>query len=189
MCSGRQTPTGEPEGADGNTSSAATAYVASKSLNCREAASADAAVVTRLTHGDALTVTDSQQGWSKVQRSEGNCWVATRLVVDSPPDASNALATHDTGLRSVAGSAGAAAASTAAGFYAGSTSTRSSGASSRIYGAKPSVKKKRKRRAKMRSTRPSYYGGGCPCSGGTVCIGPRGGRYCITSGGNKRYGV
>ncbi|RYH00140.1 MAG: SH3 domain-containing protein [Alphaproteobacteria bacterium] len=27
----------------------------------------------------------------------------------------------------------------------------------------------------------------CPCSGGTNCIGPRGGRYCITSGGNKRY--
>lgn len=34
-----------------------------------------------------------------------------------------------------------------------------------------------------------YYGGRCPCSGSQVCIGPRGGRYCITSGGNKRYGV
>lgn len=30
---------------------------------------------------------------------------------------------------------------------------------------------------------------GCPCGGGNVCVGPRGGRYCITSGGNKRYGV
>ena len=29
----------------------------------------------------------------------------------------------------------------------------------------------------------------CPCSGNRVCVGPRGGRYCITSGGNKRYGV
>lgn len=29
----------------------------------------------------------------------------------------------------------------------------------------------------------------CSCAGGNVCIGPRGGRYCITSGGNKRYGV
>ena len=27
----------------------------------------------------------------------------------------------------------------------------------------------------------------CPCSGYNICIGPRGGRYCITSGGNKRY--
>jgi hypothetical protein len=39
-----------------------------------------------------------------------------------------------------------------------------------------------------RST-PRYYdsGSGCPCSGSRNCIGPRGGRYCITSGGNKRY--
>jgi hypothetical protein len=34
-----------------------------------------------------------------------------------------------------------------------------------------------------------YSDEGCPCSGSQVCIGPRGGRYCITSGGNKRYGV
>jgi Rieske Fe-S protein len=33
------------------------------------------------------------------------------------------------------------------------------------------------------------YGWSCPCSSGNVCIGPRGGRYCITTGGNKRYGV
>jgi hypothetical protein len=31
--------------------------------------------------------------------------------------------------------------------------------------------------------------GSCPCNGGDVCVGPRGGRYCITSGGSKRYGV
>lgn len=31
--------------------------------------------------------------------------------------------------------------------------------------------------------------GDCPCNGGNVCVGPRGGRYCITSSGRKRYGV
>jgi hypothetical protein len=35
----------------------------------------------------------------------------------------------------------------------------------------------------------SAYALSCPCSSGNVCIGPRGGRYCITSGGNKRYGM
>ncbi|MGE8226154.1 MAG: SH3 domain-containing protein [Stenotrophomonas sp.] len=40
-----------------------------------------------------------------------------------------------------------------------------------------------------RPARSNYSGSGCPCSGSQVCIGPRGGRYCITSGGNKRYGV
>lgn len=32
-----------------------------------------------------------------------------------------------------------------------------------------------------------YHGGGCSCAGSNACYGPRGGRYCITSGGNKRY--
>lgn len=35
----------------------------------------------------------------------------------------------------------------------------------------------------------SNGGGSCPCSSNQVCIGPRGGRYCITGSGNKRYGV
>ncbi|MGF6329349.1 hypothetical protein ABH909_002227 [Pseudomonas sp. BS3782 TE3695] len=40
----------------------------------------------------------------------------------------------------------------------------------------------------IRKSTPDY-GSSCACSSGSVCIGPRGGRYCITSGGNKRYGV
>lgn len=44
-------------------------------------------------------------------------------------------------------------------------------------------------REKFRPARSDYSDGSCPCSGSRVCIGPRGGRYCITSGGNKRYGV
>ncbi|WP_010111412.1 SH3 domain-containing protein [Acinetobacter sp. P8-3-8] len=31
------------------------------------------------------------------------------------------------------------------------------------------------------------YSGSCSCSSGTYCYGPRGGRYCYTSGGNKSY--
>lgn len=29
--------------------------------------------------------------------------------------------------------------------------------------------------------------GSCPCSAGALCTGPRGGRYCLTPSGNKRY--
>ncbi|RZF55982.1 hypothetical protein EXE30_04080 [Acinetobacter halotolerans] len=29
--------------------------------------------------------------------------------------------------------------------------------------------------------------GGCSCGSGSYCYGPRGGRYCYTSGGNKSY--
>lgn len=51
-----------------------------------------------------------------------------------------------------------------------------------------------RRHSSARPTRPRrstgpYSGGSCPCGSGNICIGPRGGRYCITSGGNKRYGM
>jgi len=29
--------------------------------------------------------------------------------------------------------------------------------------------------------------GACPCSGATICTGPKGGHYCFNAGGNKRY--
>ena len=31
------------------------------------------------------------------------------------------------------------------------------------------------------------YSSGCSCGSGSYCYGPRGGRYCYTSGGNKSY--
>ena len=49
----------------------------------------------------------------------------------------------------------------------------------------PSTKKVSKKTSK--STQSYSYGGSCPCSGVFNCTGPRGGKYCITSGGNKRY--
>jgi uncharacterized protein YgiM (DUF1202 family) len=61
-----------------------------------------------------------------------------------------------------------------------SPSSRST-TSSRISGSSRSSQARQSQRASTQS--------GCPCSGNRVCIGPRGGRYCITSGGNKRYGV
>lgn len=41
--------------------------------------------------------------------------------------------------------------------------------------------------ATKKSSAAPYSGGGCSCSSGGVCYGPRGGAYCYTSGGNKRY--
>lgn len=43
-----------------------------------------------------------------------------------------------------------------------------------------------KQPTKTAKTRKIYYSSGCPCGYG-YCYGPRGGRYCITSGGNKSY--
>lgn len=52
-----------------------------------------------------------------------------------------------------------------------------------------SVKAPTKHTPPVRKTPQNSSIGSCPCSSGNICIGPRGGRYCITSGGNKRYGV
>lgn len=30
-------------------------------------------------------------------------------------------------------------------------------------------------------------GAGCPCSAGLVCEGPKGGKFCVTDDGRKRY--
>jgi hypothetical protein len=193
MCSGQKTPA-PPQGVaalgtDGNSKAPTMAYVAARSLNCRASANAESAIIAKLVHNDALMLTDSQQGWSKVQRSGGDCWVATRLVTDTQPgSAAQRLAGSANGR--TAAVAGGVAAGTAASYYAsGSGRTTSSRHSASQRKAVSSVRKKRSRKAKVRSSRRSSFGGGCPCSGGTVCIGPRGGRYCITRGGNKRYGV
>lgn len=48
---------------------------------------------------------------------------------------------------------------------------------------------KHSRSAKHTAPRSNFRDDTCPCSGSHICIGPRSGCYCITSGGNKRYGV
>ncbi|MGE8217120.1 MAG: hypothetical protein ACN6RD_13060 [Stenotrophomonas maltophilia] len=40
--------------------------------------------------------------------------------------------------------------------------------------------------ARLAPAAPSVAGS-CPCSGGVLCTGPRGGRYCLTPSGNKSY--
>lgn len=73
-----------------------------------------------------------------------------------------------------------------------STPARNSVGPSKSYSSTPrsSVSTKQakpKRETKRQSQKRSYADGTCPCSRALNCVGPRGGRYCITSGGNKRY--
>ncbi|RSB52611.1 hypothetical protein [Acinetobacter soli] len=53
-----------------------------------------------------------------------------------------------------------------------------------------SYSSKGKSRSSISRSSSGYASGSsdsCPCSGSNDCIGPRGGIYCYTSGGNKRY--
>lgn len=172
-----------------------TRYVSARSLNCRANASPSSAVVTGLRRGQQLAIAEQRDGWSLVDGMQ-RCWVRSDLLADSSP----------TGvLASQKSSAGSAVTS--------SSSTRPSGLSSNISsvtsyeipdasvsdGRKARARREkphsarashnRTRAARARSTKLYSVGSSCPCSGSRICIGPRGGRYCITSGGNKRYGV
>ncbi|WP_413716105.1 SH3 domain-containing protein [Sphingobium sp. B12D2B] len=151
---------------------AGAAYINGTTVNCRARPDAKAPVVAKLHQGQEVSVVEAGAGWSRLAKP--SCWVSSRFI-------STAYV-----------SAGSSSVQRTGSSAARSSSRRSAGSYSLFnQPAKLSrPKKKRKASSARQSSGSGVYGGSsCPCSGGTVCIGPRGGRYCITSGGNKRYGV
>ena len=147
------------------------AYVEGRSVNCRAEPSRQAAVRASLVQGQSATVIERSDDWTKVSNLGNECWISSSLLSATPTLAATAAS-------------GAAA--------QGLLSTTGERRSSRSRAEASSQRTQRKaRRSSTTRSRASgaYSGSSCPCSGANVCIGPRGGRYCITSGGNKRYGV
>lgn len=64
-------------------------------------------------------------------------------------------------------------------------SNMASGSSKPRAATSPQTKEQKKTTSSKKQ--PSSASSSCPCSSSRNCFGPRGGRYCITSGGNKRY--
>lgn len=138
------------------------AIVSARTLTCRQTPDPKAPRIARYHRGAQVTVVGTSGSWSEVDRGNSKCWLLSAFLRDA-----NGLAAAAAGPRL----AGAQALTTVA---AASRTRRSHRSPSRHARG---------------SRRSGFSGGACPCSGGNVCIGPRGGRYCITSGGNKRYGV
>lgn len=160
--------------------------VAGNNVNCREEPSLSAPIVTTVTRGESVTVLVSDGSWSQVTLEGGTvCWIASRLLESSYRSGDSPGRDTDDATNDTSASSQTTYSSSRAGTYAGrSGSTRSTPA------AKPSRTRTASKPSRRRgSGRSGASGGSCPCSGPNVCIGPRGGRYCITSGGNKRYGV
>jgi len=140
-----------------------TRYVKARSLNCRSSAAASAAIISKFAQGASVQVEEESGGWSRLGGAQP-CWVSSSfLSTTAPPFAMGLLSDP------------AAAPDSEAKLKPASRASSSRGRVS--HSSTPS----RKSRAND--------SGGCLCSGSRVCVGPRGGRYCITSGGNKRYGV
>lgn len=143
------------------------AMVSSDGVNCRSAPSRNARVVERLNVGDKLEVLSARGRWTRVRaRSSATCWVSTPLL------GSAVIATADATSSRNAGAGRSAYALGAAGNRAYTTRSYSRG-----------------RKVSRPSHAAGISSGSCPCGSGSICVGPRGGRYCITSGGNKRYGM
>ncbi len=125
-------------------------YVDASSVNCRASASTSAAIVTRFTRNDTVTIVRRDGTWALIEHSP-SCWISAEYLSSTLSFAPPVSAPRASSSR-----------------RRSSSGSSSSGRS---------------------SARGAYTAGTCPCSGSRVCIGPRGGRYCITSGGNRRYGV
>lgn len=137
-------------------------YVSANILNCRAGPAASEAVVAKLDRGQNVDVAERSGTWSRLAAPD--CWVLTRYLSDDEVASSS---TRPSSL------------------YGPSTS----GSSSYGLTSPPSARASAKKKPRSSKRRSSSSQSGCPCSGSQVCIGPRGGRYCITGGGNKRYGV
>ncbi len=172
---------------------ATTAQIIATRANCRAAPDGAASIVTQIGYGTTVSVERRSGDWSEVEWDGQSCWVNNRLLGgntpwngsateddpwsaprDNPPNQSRApiLGTSDAQIWTGAGTSSKR--SRSATKRATTRSKRSSG-SSRGY--------------RLRGSGGNNWDSSCPCSGSNICIGPRGGRYCITSGGNKRYGV
>ncbi|WP_167334333.1 SH3 domain-containing protein [Moraxella bovoculi] len=56
-----------------------------------------------------------------------------------------------------------------------------------VNSPKPSARNLSSTSRTQKKTTTYFYGGSCPCSGSYNCTGPRGGTYCYTNSGKKRY--
>lgn len=154
------------------------ARVSARSLNCRVEPTSSARVVEALSRNEQVVVAERHDGWAGLTRVGGTCWVSGGFLERGAADAAGA-ATRSGDTRGLP-TAGSATGAGAAGTY---VATRVG-----AHHAKRRSTSHGRRGGRSRGG-GSYFGGGCPCSGSQICMGPRGGRYCITSGGKKRYGV
>lgn len=167
--------------------SASSRYVTARSLNCRAGPAAGTRVLRALARGEMVDVAEESEGWSKIA-GPAACWASTSHLssaappmlgfIDQQSESGSPGETQNASSGSSSGAAMAAAGLSSATYV----SSRKLSGSSR---ASPATKARRKKK----SSGSGYGGSSCPCSGRNICVGPRGGRYCITSGGNKRYGV
>ncbi len=161
-------------------------------VECRQEPSLKAVHLATLTRGDRVVVLSRRDVWAQVERPQAPCWVPGAFLLSDKLAEGMSMARPDPTTPPAP-----SAPSTAIGSWAAPPSSPTAYTGGRVNGypytapvaASRKARKTRSARTASRAYAPSSAGGSCPCGTGAVCVGPRGGRYCITSGGNKRYGV
>lgn len=158
-----------PAPVQNNTSPSPATVYAQHVVNCRSRADMDAPVAAVLRKGAALTPTESVGVFSRVWVGDKDCYVSADLLSPTVPRMSE----RET-MRLQTGAVVAGALAIHSIMKPGAT---------QAHAAPP------RHRPSAVSSHNSIRspGDACSCAGAQNCTGPRGGKYCITSGGNKRY--
>lgn len=156
-------------------SGTASATTVTSNVNCRNQPEATAHIVARIQAGADVSVERRRNDWSLISHSPHNCWVASRYLGEQSTADANRASLRQTRTESRSA-------------YTNRERISRPSRRSSFWSGTPHPSTRRRSRAR-RAPSYNYGGGSCPCSGRNICVGPRGGRYCITSGGNKRYGV
>ncbi len=160
----------------------AMASTTTANVNCRKAPDQTSVSVKRIPARTTVQVSGRANGWSLL--ANGDCWVLSRYITDEQMTQTQPRETYSQRAYVATPERASRTPAVRTPRYRSSTNARPRRA---IVGGQSAWRKpaRRSRSSGGYSTGSSN----CPCSSGNICIGPRGGRYCITSGGNKRYGV
>lgn len=171
-------------------------YIVGSYVLCRADPAETGTVLAYLTSGDLVSVVEKKKKWTKIMKLKAAdwtpCWVERKEVRAPTPyeeavghvDAAIARPQFNPSPAEVEAMSPPSASTTPS--YQPPVSYTPKAASKPVA---PTTMKRGSKKARKPAVRPYTPAGYCPCSSGNICIGPRGGRYCITSGGNKRYGV
>ena len=145
-------------------SAQAETYTPESAEACRASPAPDVPVLRRLQAGEAVIVAASQGDWRKVRAGDSTYWIESEAALVTGHGAAGARPTVRVAHPRTPHS------------HPLTTHRRA-------------VVRHAVRHAGHHGRAHRISGSGCSCGGHNVCYGPHGGRYCSTSGGNKRYGI
>lgn len=173
-------------------SATAAEYIVGSYVLCRDEPAETAAVLGQFTAGDTVSIVERQRKWTKISRASASdepaCWVQSKEV-RQPTEYEKYVGHVDSPIRPMYNPTRTAAAAPSAPSASTSYNPPISYVPKASSGNHPRKSAKRPVDRSKRIARSFPSSNYCPCGTGRICTGSRGGRYCITSGGNKRYGV